>query len=163
MKIMFLTLAICFVFIFVIGDEAKQMKPSNLVLPYTKSLAAESCFWNDFRITSEIRDEDLIGTPVWSADGKLGLPLAPEKAVMLAREKLRLYVKGTNTFAVSSMLIRQYMKTNYWFYRIGFVSNSEQGSGALSIIDGWPADQEEFRFFVLMSGRVIVPKIDKIE
>jgi hypothetical protein len=55
------------------------------------------------------------------------------------------------------------METNYWFYRIGFVRSSETERGTSPKRSGWPFDQEEFRLFVLMSGRVIKPEIDKFK
>lgn len=146
-------LVVCVVYVF--GIEAdKQSVSSERNVP-DESVFSEVFFWENCQRYTVIRNSDIVRTPLWFSDERVVLPLTPEQACVLAREKLHLYVTRTNNYDVSSILLRRYMAKDQWFYRVGFRCYSQELTNNLVRNLEWMTADQEFHLFVLMSGRVL--------
>ena len=143
----------------VFSGEIQHMK-KNASRSVSRSMAAESFVWEGLRVTSEISDDDLVGCPTWAPESGMVVPLSPEHAIKLAWNKLPAYVKETKDFDISSLLMRRYRNSKFWFYRIGFIKKEKNGENESEMIYGWPYTINEFKLLVLMSGRVIEPQFE---
>jgi hypothetical protein len=101
---------------------------------------------------------NLVAAPRWVMEGSRNPRLLPGKAVSLARREVTKKFAAAASWNIDSICMESYPETipgganalcDRWYYQIEFQPA------------GWKAGDDHYRVWVLMDGRVILPKPKK--
>ena len=159
MKMIALVLAV--VALVGVNVRAKSGENSDIVEPVNQvreRIFGEHFYWLGHQYSLLVSFSELQATPTWDPENQSELPISLEKAISLALQKLKVHVDTSSDFVISTIELKRYGITDFWFYKVCFSKRSRFASDPDENFRKGLWSGVDFRYIVLMSGKVVEPQ-----